>query len=420
MSRKLSPKPLHWVDSGSTTLCGCPTERRRYIGPWLAKRTGRSIPDVQTDVTCLPCKARLESRARDAFEQPNPEPAPTPTPDTEDTPTPMPDTEERKPHFAPLPKPDLKSAPTAFNLQAYGPLGDAIQAYVETRARELATDIAIEAVKELGSQGPVSVDWTVNKEPFAKIEGAHHKILPQMLKLYAAGFRNFFIVGPAGTGKTTLARQMATALTMQFGAVSCTGGMPESALTGRAIPNLTTGETVFQTTEFVKCYEDGGVFLLDECDAADSNVLITLNSGLDNGYLPLPARVDNPTALRHENSVVIASANTWGTGADRQYVGRNQLDGAFMDRFVCATLEVTYDRDLEAALIGDPHICARLWQMRDKAAELKLRRVVGTRMLIGVTRLVKGAGYTLDAALIEATSGWTDDERSRVGIKGGK
>lgn len=317
-------------------------------------------------------------------------------------------------------QPAAKSTPIAvsessLNLTMLGTLGETIQAYVDARAAEIATEMILKL--DLPSAEPMSISWTVNDKPFAVVDGTHHKALPRLLKLYAAGFRNFLIVGPAGSGKTTLAYNLAEALSLRFAQVSCTSGMSESALTGRAIPNLSNGETSFQSTGFVECYEAGGVFLLDEVDAADPNVMLVINTALANGAMPLPNRVNEATATRHADSVIICAANTYGTGADRQYVGRNQLDAAFLDRFVGATIEVDYDRDLESKLVGDAHICARVWHVRDKVQELRLRRVVGTRFLLSVTRLVKGAGETLDAALTACTVGWTADERSKAGVK---
>jgi hypothetical protein len=295
-----------------------------------------------------------------------------------------------------------------------GTLGDLIGQAIETRAREIAT----EEIAKIKSTGPAHVIWEINGTPLAKIEGTHHTALPRLLKLHAAGFRAFLVVGPAGSGKTTLASQMATALSLEFSSVSCSGGMSESALTGRAIPNLTDGTVTFQGTEFVERYESGGVFLLDEIDAADPNVLISVNSALANGFVPLPNRTAAPRAKRHPDSVVIAAANTWGTGADRQYVGRNQLDAATLDRFVGSTIAVDYDRDLETAMIGDANILNRVWEIRAACESLKIRRVVGTRFALSVARLVKSGVDTLPKALLACSEGWTSDERSRAGIRG--
>ncbi len=318
--------------------------------------------------------------------------------------------------MAPAPKTPV-ATPPAFDLSSLGSLGDMIKGYVEYRATEIATERALELIAKQGPQGPMQIEWKINDLPFAKVDGVAHKQLPRLLKLYAAGFRNFFLVGPGGSGKTTLAACLATALGTRFAGVSCTMGMPESALTGKGLPNLTDGSQTFVSTEFVRLYEGGGVFLLDEVDGADPNVLLVTQTATANGHMPLPCRVDAPSATRHPDSVIICAGNTWGNGADRQYVGRNQLDAAFLNRFTCATIAVDYDRDLEASIVGDAHICARVWALRDKVNDLKIRRIVGTRDLMAVTRLVKGAGETLDRALDCLAEGWTADERTKCGIK---
>lgn len=320
------------------------------------------------------------------------------------------------------PPPEVRSTPTdngGIELTALGGLLDAIKAHVERRASEIAAQCADKWIKQAQADGKLAtrtIEFKCNGEVFARIEGVHHRALLRLIKLYKAGFRNFLVVGPAGSGKTTLAQNLATALAREFGQVSCTSGMSESALVGRGIPNLTTGETVYESTDFVRCYETGGVFLLDEVDAADANVMLVINSALANGHMSLTARTANPAAVRHADSVIICAANTWGTGADRQYVGRNQLDAAFLDRFVGSVIEVDYDRDLEKSLIGDNALCERVWSVRDKARTMGLRRVVGTRFLMSVARLVKGAGETVGAALTACTVGWTADERSKAGV----
>ena len=326
-----------------------------------------------------------------------------------------PGSEDQPPHpaYAKLTKaPALPPRPESM-LASLGSLGEMIQSYVDARAVQVARETAADLAD---TRAPLAINWTVNDRPFATCEGTHHRALPRLLKLRAAGFVNFLIAGPAGSGKTTLAHDLARSMGLDFASVSCTSGMSETALTGRAMPNLTTGETCFQTTEFIRVYENGGVFLLDEIDAADPNVMLVINSALANGHMPLPNRTDAPQAVRHRDTVVICAANTWGRGADRQYVGRNQLDSAFLDRFVGSTLEVEYDRDLESQLVGDAHICARVWEIRGKVADLRLRRVVGTRFLLAVARLVKGAGESIPEALLACTVDWTADERSKAGV----
>lgn len=271
--------------------------------------------------------------------------------------------------------------------------------------------------------GPSEIIWkTPEGQVIAKLEGNAHRDAKKILDLVRKGFKNILLVGPAGSGKSTLVETIAKALGLRHGIVSMSGGASESVLTGRAIPNLTTGKAEYQGTLFVDFYENGGVFGIDEIDASDPNALITINAALANGHLPLGNRVDNPVATRHETTILICMANTFGTGADRMYVGRNQLDSATLDRFVGAVVHVDYDRDLEERIVnGAPsasQILSRVWEIREKAQALKLRRVVSTRAVIAVAKHVAG-GDSVDQAIgvvFGDSAGWTKDEQSKIGV----
>jgi MoxR-like ATPase len=283
-----------------------------------------------------------------------------------------------------------------------------VAAYV---ANAVASAVA-DAVKHAG---PAIVEWKVNAVPFAKSDGHRHAVHKDILRAIGAGFSNLMLVGPAGSGKTSLADNLAKDLGRPFASVSCSGGTTESAFIGRAVPNLTTGEVAHQTTEFLQRFEAGGVILVDEGDAADATVLLLLNAALANGWIPVPTRPDKPRAVRHADTVILMACNTYGNGADRQYTGRNQLDASTLDRFVGATFTVDYDRDLEARLTGDPALCARVWEIRKAVESNKLRRIVGTRFLLSARRWT-AAGDTAEAAIRKCLTGWTEQELSKVGM----
>jgi len=165
----------------------------------------------------------------------------------------------------------------------------------------------------------------------------HHKI-PLLLSAVNAGV-NVMLVGPAGSGKTTAAEQVAEALDLPF---YFTGAIDSAyKLTGFIDAQ---GRTI--RTAFRDAYEHGGIFLFDELDASMPSAVLAFNAALANGQMDFP----DGTVKRHADFRAVAACNTFGRGADRQYVGRLQLDGASLDRFV--TLAWDYDSALEAALIG--------------------------------------------------------------------
>lgn len=253
-------------------------------------------------------------------------------------------------------------------------------------------------------------------KPKKKVKDLVHRAFETVLKLASARV-HVLLIGPAGSGKSHLAAQVAKALDLDFYFINCSEGMSESKLEGYLAPTGDAGRFEFITTDFIRAYEEGGLFLLDELDACDPNVLLVVNAALANGHLALPKRYKKPVAKRHKDFVLIASANTYGTGANRMYVGRNQLDEATLDRFRMGQIEMDFDHDLETSLVADEEIRTSWWKVRAKVNEMKLRRVISTRTMVTAATQLKPAGFTLQQCLTQLTLGWSDDELSRVGLR---
>lgn len=242
-----------------------------------------------------------------------------------------------------------------------------------------------------------------------------HEIFPKVLDLATCSPReHIFIAGPSGSGKSYLAGQVAKALDVPFGYMSCSGGINEAHLLGRTIPNVQTGEAVFVASEFVKRYEEGGLFLLDEIDAADPNVLIVLNNALANGMLALPARTANPYAKKHDDFICMVAANTFGRGSSRMYVGRNQLDEATLDRFRIGMLSMDYSATIEKMLcpIKSTYDMMIGWRKQIEAAGM--RRVLSTRFMAQAHRMMEQKGWTKQHVYDALTTGWSPDEKAKV------
>jgi cobaltochelatase CobS len=176
----------------------------------------------------------------------------------------------------------------------------------------------------------VTIDGKTNT-----VKGLRHFQLEELIKITSLRLP-VLLVGMAGTGKTHAAEQVGEALGLPYFTMSVGAQTSKTDIVGYMNANGTYVKTHFRTA-----FEQGGVFLMDEIDAGNANVLIQVNAALSNGACAFP----DAMVKKHPNFVFIASANTYGTGMNRQYVGRNQLDAATLDRFtiidwgVDATLE---------------------------------------------------------------------------------
>lgn len=178
-----------------------------------------------------------------------------------------------------------------------------------------------------------------------------HKQVSMLLWLVDAARRepnaaiHSWIKGPKGTGKTFIARQMAEILGLEWGFTPMTAGASYTWLTG------TYTIDGYVTRPFVDIYEKGGVFLFDEADAGDANMVMVGNAALAGDCFQNP--VTGKMLHKHRDTVILAAGNTWGDGADANYRGRQAQDAAFLDRFVAGRIEVGYDNDLESKLFWE-------------------------------------------------------------------
>jgi hypothetical protein len=152
---------------------------------------------------------------------------------------------------------------------------------------------------------------------------------------------NTYLVGPMGSGKTSAGKFVAEALGLDFAQKSVGLQTTEMDLLG-----YRDAHGKYVSTDLRRLYEKGGVFLLDEVDAGNPQVLVVLNSLLANGECSFP----DGMIKKHKDFVLLAGANTFGLGGDRQYVGRCQLDAATLDRFVY--MQWGWDASIEADMCG--------------------------------------------------------------------
>jgi MoxR-like ATPase len=286
---------------------------------------------------------------------------------------------------------------------------ESVEQMVDNKIKDSVASI-IDAVTDI-IEPKVETVFIRADESSHKVDGEAHAMLKKVVG-HASIRDNILLVGPAGCGKTHLADQAAKALGLEFSSISCTAGMSESQLLGWLLPIGDGGKFEYVQSEFVRLYENGGVYLLDEMDAADANTLMILNQALANGgfYVPQARRM----VKRHPDFVCIAAANTYGHGGDMVYAGRERLDSATLDRFRTAIIPMDYDKKLEAALI-DAEVLAWGQAIRTKIDSLKLRRVMSTRAMIGFTKQTKALGYGVKDWEASYFADWSRDELAKVG-----
>lgn len=242
------------------------------------------------------------------------------------------------------------------------------------------TAAAAAVAEAIAAMPPRIIQIVQPNAPAVTLPGPLHYKTEECIRI--AGLAHpLMLVGPAGCGKTTIGQHVASALQLPFYITSTINDTHE--LTG-----FTDGYGKYHSTPFRKAFEQGGVWVADEIDAWDASALLAANAALANGYAVFPDR-DEPIS-RHPNFRMVATANTYGNGADCVYIGRNELDAASLDRF--AMIDVDYDLTLEQIFSGgNTRWLEHVWAIRKIVTDKQIRHVVSSRAIIyGSAALASG------------------------------
>jgi len=291
-------------------------------------------------------------------------------------------------------------------------LSDVASAAVGAAAKEVMGELkraAHQAVQEAAAKTAPLVIKEKGKKDIV-IKGVLPPEFKRIVQLGKARM-NIMLVGPTQCGKTYMSEKLAEALGLDFkGDQSCSAGISESVFIGWLLPGK-GGAFEHVGTPFLDAYENGGVYVLEEMDAADANLLVFLNKALGNAGFFLPQRKNKPFVKKHKDFVVVACCNTYGHGADSSFVGRNQLDASTLERFRVGTVPCDYSREVVESL-AKPDLLEWSWSVRNAIRQKSIKRFMSTGTIKNLAIMVDSADWVQADWEQAYFADWTAEERS--------
>jgi hypothetical protein len=247
------------------------------------------------------------------------------TVEVEETPTPTP---------APTPTPTFEAGGLEGGLAAvFAPVFNNVASQIEASIRA-KVDKEIKELKTIAEEKARRIEIVLPDGRETEVTGATIPEFDDILQDVSEGI-NVYMYGPAGSGKSHTAKQIAEALGLPFYetnqlefAHEVTGYGDAS---GRYVP-----------TPFYEAVVNGGLFFFDEFDRSSQQVTTVINTVLANRRYTFPV-IGNVEA--HPNFRCIAAGNTAMCGADMEYTAAQLIDASSRDRFVF--YEIGYSRQVE-------------------------------------------------------------------------
>ncbi len=177
---------------------------------------------------------------------------------------------------------------------------------------------------------------------------------------------NVFLVGGAGTGKTFLAKKIATDM---FGrktyTINCSQWTSPVEIIG--------GQTIegYQEGKLIRAWNEGAILILDEMPKLDPNTAGLLNDALSEAQKPDPRQsiIENARGEKFErnpNFGCIATGNVYPNTTSIAYGANNKQDLSLLDRFAGSTYWIEADPTIEKGWLGNNMI----WSLCNKIREI--------------------------------------------------
>ena len=319
---------------------------------------GYELADQNASVTPKPMAAAVE-----------PEPMNIPEPTAEPTPEPEP-----KAVVEPEPAPKVIASAKAPNMDAVQALmasfGAQLQSALQPRAdidEKAVVDIVCRELDKRASH----IQHIQIKSPngTANMTGCFCEKFEYLVNIVSAG-KPLYMYGPAGSGKSFTAKQIAEALGLPYFETS-------QAMFSYDLKGYGDAGGNYVETPFYKAFTQGGLFFLDEVDASASEAMVVLNNAIANRRFDFPV-VGMVNA--HENFRVVAAGNTRMTGATLAYSARQMQDSSFKNRFFFEVMG--YDRRIELQLANnDKEIVEFAHDLRKAARDSQILQLCTYRQI---------------------------------------
>jgi cobaltochelatase CobS len=228
--------------------------------------------------------------------------------------------------------------------------------------------------------------------------------------------RNVMLYGPAGTGKTEWAQQLAARTGRPFALISCDTGTDASTLVGMTVPDASGGVT-WQDGQLTRAIQTPGcVVCLDEPSVARPGALFVMQNVLANRMLFIAETGRRVCVAPGVLFLTTDNTNGTGGGARKGYTDTNRLNAAFLDRFGVRVRVDYLPADREADVICAYTGCTpELAQLLVSAATVtraaadnqQLSHGIGLRRLLAWSELLQDgidAEYAFQSAVLNCAA----------------
>ena len=215
------------------------------------------------------------------------------------------------------------------------------------------------------------------KQRTFKLDVPEYEQIPEFMKILddlSVG-NNVFLVGPAGTGKSTLARLVVYSFMnravndgkeLPFVKINCNQWTSPTDIKG--------GQTIegYREGGLIEAWRDGKILILDELPKLDPNTAGILNDALAESSIADAVIFNglNQPIKKHPDFGCIATGNVIGKSVSGNYSGNNKQDASLIDRFSGNIYQVGFNTVLERRVIY-PEVVEICIKIRDKILELE-------------------------------------------------